>query len=225
MPSERALAIYAYMCKQENRLEAELAAAKADVQLWVKRAKLAYKKGAIDMGRQAKQRATAAKVEFDRVQAELTTTKRKKSDLRRRNHVTDETDSVIYAEMLVEQFRMQGFSPEEAETNAIAKRMEAELAVAEMKGEPAPPLAAGSDPAPSAERSDAVQQGDDLLDTVEDPGPAEEAQTGLVEEAEDGVDPEDELLRQFDQLLAQAKLENGDGDSPNLDDSLDSDED
>lgn len=219
MPSERALAIYAYMCKQENRLEAELATAKADVQLWIRRAKLAYKKGALDMGRQAKERATAAKAEFDRIQTELTTTKRKKSDLRRRDRVTDETDSIIYAEMLVEQFRLQGFSPEEAETNAIAKRMEAELAVAELKGGAPRTAGAASAVDESGSEGSALGRNDDVLDTQEDPLPAESTEIdegdGSSETGDDQAEPRDELLAQFDQLLLDSQL-----DMPNSDEDL-----
>ena len=126
-------AVYAYLVKEENRLEEELEAARADVQKWVKRSKLAFKKGESELGREAKERAIQAKQAFDSMQQELTTIKLKKADLRRRNAFTDESEAIIHAEVLVEQFRMMGISPEESEANEIASRMQAELDLADAK--------------------------------------------------------------------------------------------
>lgn len=126
-------AIYAYLVKEENRLEEELETARSQAQKWVKRSKLAFKKGELELGREAKERALQAKQTFDSTKQELTTVKLKKADLRRRNAVTDETETIIRAEVLVEQFRMMGISPEESETNEIVGRMQAEMDLAEVK--------------------------------------------------------------------------------------------
>ena len=133
MAAAQQQAVYAYLVKEENRLEQELETARADVQKWVKRSKLAFKKGKLELGREAKERAIQAKQVFDSTQQELTTIKLKKADLRRRNAFTDESETIIQAEVLVEQFRMMGISPEESEANEIAGRMQAELDLAEVK--------------------------------------------------------------------------------------------
>lgn len=153
MATPREEAIYAFLIKDQYRLEEELVAAKKDVKTWVRRSKLALKAGKLDLGRQAKERAILAKGEFDRIQSELKTVRLKKANLKRRTRMPDASEDLMYAEMLVEQFRLLGHSPEEGEANEIAARMEAEIELEDRKadGEPTPPVNQADEAAEAAE--------------------------------------------------------------------------
>lgn len=125
----------AFLIRDEKKAQEDVDEAREEVMLWVKRGKLAVKAGKPDLARQAKAQAIEAKQVFDEAQARLESIGFKKKSVIKRSRGVDGIDiaRTESAEGLVEQFRQRGISPEEQETKEIAAKMEAELAVEDIK--------------------------------------------------------------------------------------------
>lgn len=151
-PNQAEMAVLVFY---EKKALERLDKAREELALWVERGKLAARKGRPILARQAKSRALEAKAELDRAQADLNGLQAKKRALRSGRPAGPSGAETIRAETLVEQFRMRGLAPEEAELDEMQRRAEAEVALAAMKGEPVPTQA------PSAPESAAVSGQDD----------------------------------------------------------------
>ena len=137
----------AILIRREHSAQAKRETVLDDLELWVERGKLAKAKGELDLARQALERALTAKTSLEAVDLELETIRMAKDVLKRNARKPDESEAVIRAEVLVEQFRMQGLAPEEQELREMAEEVEAELALEELSAEtevdgdlPFPPL-------------------------------------------------------------------------------------
>lgn len=124
-----------HLILQERDAEEALGEAREAVMLWVKRGRLAQSKGELELARQAKGRADQAKEQFIQARARLDSLQSQKRALRREARRPDGAQT-FRAEMLVEQFRLQGISPEEQEADEIARRMGAEIELGRLRGEP-----------------------------------------------------------------------------------------
>jgi hypothetical protein len=143
-PNQAEMAVLVFY---EKKALERLDTAREELALWVERGKLAARKGRPILARQAKARALEAKAELDRAQADLNGLQAKKKALRSGRPAGPSGAETIRAETLVEQFRMRGLAPEEAELDEMQRRAEADVALAAMKGEPMPsqaPSAAAS---------------------------------------------------------------------------------
>jgi hypothetical protein len=124
----------AILIRREKLANERIEKATGDLALWVRRGKLAKEKGKLDMARQAMDRAIEAKRILDKAQFELETLQMDKDVLKSGAQMPDD-ESVIRAEVLVEQFRMQGFAPEEQELKEMQADVEAEFELLALKDE------------------------------------------------------------------------------------------
>jgi|GEM_PF-4033199 len=187
----------AFLIRDEKQAQEDVENAREEVLLWIKRGKLAVRAGKPDLARQAKAQAVEAKITFDEAQARLESIGYKKKSVIKRSRGVDAQDMARTesAEGLVEQFRLRGISPEEQETKEIAAKMEAELAVEDIK--------AGREPGASAQ---------DMLDAMDQAPPVppspfvppEEPLTDDEEPKEEKEALEDEDMKDFERRLQEA---------------------
>ncbi|MBN1946387.1 MAG: hypothetical protein JW797_11975 [Bradymonadales bacterium] len=188
-----------YLISREKEAQKQLEEAREAVLQWVKRGKLAIEADLPELVPEAKARAIEAKQKFDAVQAELDRLALEKAAMVHRRPGPDH-EATIRAETLVEQFRMQGFSPEEQEANDVASRMEAELRLQAIKAGrqgPPPPAAtiAPADLATEVGATQAMEPGEAAemgpMEAVESPEPtgletSELAEAPVTSEIEPG---------------------------------------
>jgi hypothetical protein len=135
----------AALIKQEKELEEELEEARSHVLLWARRGKLALAAGEKALATAARSKAVEAQAEFKRAQTQLDEIRHRKNAVRMdwRRPTGQDAERTIQAEVLLEQFRMQGLAPEEEELEQVSAQAGAEEALRELKGEkptqPTPP--------------------------------------------------------------------------------------
>jgi hypothetical protein len=137
----------AHLILREKDAQDKATAAREALALWVKRGKLAVKAGETALAGEAKKQALEARSELLAAEQELELVQAAKRRLRREARRPDD-QSTTNAELLVENFRMQGFAPEEQELEDIAARGEAQMTIDALRAPAAP--AAASAPAPAA---------------------------------------------------------------------------
>ena len=185
----------AFLIRDEKQAQEDVDEARKEVMLWVKRGKLAVRAGKPDLAQQAKAQAVEAKQAFDEAQARLESIGYKKKSVIKRSRGVDAEDiaRTASAEGLVEQFRLRGISPEEQETKEIAAKMEAELAVEDIK--------AGRKPGESAQH---------MLDAMDQAPPVSPSPYVPPEPVDSSAEPEDEAsledeeMQDFERRLQEA---------------------
>ncbi|MCA9564586.1 MAG: hypothetical protein KC561_13910, partial [Myxococcales bacterium] len=181
-------AFMAVLIKQQGELTERANQLRNQAQTWVSRAKLALKHGNPALAAQAKAKAVEAKVDLDAVTRELESVRMRRSHLRFKSKMPDDVVSVMEAEVLVEQFKMQGINPDHYELEQLAKSGASEEHLDRLKQD------LGLAPRPTARPTTAFEDAPDPL-------------AGLDEEPEASLDSQPIDDDDLDEMAVLEELE------------------